>query len=171
MTEPSVQSELSRMKRTSAKPKLPYALRRIPAQGDVILLFIALCYVLLGLLNLWKIVAIEPAAMASFSLAGMFFVLSDFVRMGIHWMGRIYGAVCIALYFLLLLGSALCLTVVPLSYQSIGWIQSVVIPLGDVSTFAGFGILIAIIVVNNVWQRGKIAEAEKQQAASGDDAR
>lgn len=161
MPEPVVQGGLSRRNRTPVKSKPPESTRRIPAQGDVILIFIALSYVLLGILKAREMVVVEPAVIASFSLAGMFFALSDLAMIGIRWTGRMIGSICLAFYYALLLASALCLIVVPLSYGSIGWLGSIIIPLGDISTFAGMGVIIGIIVINNVWRRSKPSDPAK----------
>ncbi|TMV49604.1 hypothetical protein FE783_14000 [Paenibacillus mesophilus] len=165
MLERAVEGELSRMKRTPVQSKPPESMRRIPAQGDVVLICIALCYVLLGIMKSVDLVVVAPAVIASFSLAGMFFALSDLAKIGIRWSGRIAGTVYLLLYYAFLLGSALCLIVVPLSYGSIGWLGAVIVPLGDVSTFAGMGVIIGIIVFNNVWRRARTTEPEKTIAS------
>ncbi|MDF2722721.1 MAG: hypothetical protein K0Q59_2396 [Paenibacillus sp.] len=156
---------LSRVKRLSAKPKRSYTLYRVPAQGDVLLLAIALCYVLLGLAKTWGMAAIDRAVIDSYSCAGLCFVLSYFVKLWIGWTGRVTGALLLVLYYVLLLGSAICMTVVPIAYRSVDWLQNWVLPLGDSMTFIGIGLVIAAIVGHTVWQRRKLAEAEAATAA------
>lgn len=144
-----------------AKPKkqqLP--LPGIPGQGELLLLFIALSYVGLGLLKSTKQVEIEPPVIASFLLAGLFFAISDLVRIGFR-SGPALKWFCVFVYVVSLAGSALCMIVVPLAYKDIGWLRAVVVPLGDLSVLSGMGIIMAILVLNNIWMRRIVADTEQ----------
>ncbi|MEF3305727.1 hypothetical protein [Paenibacillus sp. GYB003] len=167
MPEHSVPGELSRRNRAPAKPKRPKAERRVAAQGDVVLFGIALSYLLLGVLKAADIVAVDTPVIASFSLAGMCFALSDLLKLGIRAEPAAFRLFCRLFYFVFLLASSLCLVVVPLSYAYIGWLGAIIVPLGDMSALTGMGVIIGVIVINNLLLRRKPA-ADKSPSAPGE---
>lgn len=161
MPDIPVSGELSRRRRTPVKPKLTNISRPIAGQGDVILFGIAISYLLLGILKSADVIAIDSPVIASFSLAGMFFALSDLTKLGTGSDPLAFRLFCRFFYFASLFISALCLVVVPLSYAYIGWLGSILIPLGDMSALSGMGVIIGIIVINNVLRRRKASSDPK----------
>lgn len=165
MTEASLQPETLSRSRKAPKPKKPKPKRaplRLPSQGNLILLFIAFGYMLLGLLMAMRLIRVEPPVVASFSAAGLLFAISDLAKLALSVSGRWFDWLFAAVYFISLLGSALSLVVVPLAYEYIDWLRSIIVPLGDVASFSGTGIVIAIIVFHHVLRRKRTGEAETQ---------
>ena len=157
MPEPSVSNELSRRHPAPIKSKRPKSGRGVASQGDVIVFGVALSYLLLGILKSANQVTLDPPVIASFSLAGMCFVLSDLFKIGVRSKPLAVRWLCRFFYFAALLTSSLCLVVVPLSYMHIGWLGAMLVPISDMSTLSGMGVLIGIIVVNNLLLRRKPA--------------
>lgn len=178
MPEPTAPGELSRSRRANVKPKpskLSKPVRPVAAQSDVVLFGIALSYLLLGLLKAANVIGIDSPVLASFSLAGMCFALSDLAKLGVH-SGPLASRLFFRFfYFVSLLACSLCLIVVPLSYPYIGWLGSVMVPLGDMSALTGMGVIIGLIVINNLLLRGKrrtdateiVPSAGTDEAAAG----
>jgi len=171
--EPSIQRETPRRMQTYVKTKPPkqrLPLPGIPGQGELLLLFIALSYVILGFLKATKLVEIEPPVIASFLLAGLFFALSDLVRIGFR-SGPPIKWLCVFIYVVSLAGCALCMIVVPIAYKDVGWLNAAVVPLGDLSVLSGMGIIIAVLVLNNIWIRRIWADSEKTLEKARENAR
>jgi len=86
--------------------------------------------------------------------------MSDLVKIispiSYRWLKWFFAAV----YFVSLLGSALCLVVVPLAYEYIGWLRSIIVPLSEVGSFTGTGVIIAIIVFHHLLRNHRVGEAE-----------
>jgi hypothetical protein len=161
VTEASLQPETLSRSRKASKPKKTkpkHVPLRLPSQGNLILLFIAFGYLMLGLLMAMRLIQVDPPVIASFSVAGLLFAMSDLAKLALsgRWSDWFFAVV----YFVSLLGSALCLVVVPLAYAYIGWLRSIIVPLGDVASFTGTGIIIAIIVFHHLLRNHRAGEAE-----------